>query len=56
MLAKLTQISAELAEFKQGFQQGMEWYKTQIDTLKYQLQLKDREIEDLKKQLNEKSS
>ena len=33
----------------------MDWYKQQMDVLKKQLSEKDKEIEYLKKELNEKS-
>lgn len=49
-------IRGDLAELHNGFKQGMEWYKQEMNNLKVQLENKDKEIEYLKKKLNEKSS
>lgn len=56
MLSKLWQIRAELGEFHQVMMQGMDWYKKEMDNLKNQLYIKDKEIADLKNKLNEQSS
>lgn len=56
MLNKLIRIRTELAEFYDGFKQGMDWYVTEMNSLKYQLQMKDQEIAELKKKLDEKST
>lgn len=56
MLSKLWQIRAELGEFHQVIMQGMDWYKKEMDNLKNQLYIKDKEIDDLKNKLNAQSS
>lgn len=51
---KLHQARALLAEFQSGFNQAIPWYKDEMDKLKQQLIIKDKEIEELKIKLNEK--
>lgn len=50
------QIRGLLVTLQDAFNKNMDWYKQQMDSLKEQLSKKDKEIEDLKKKLNEKST
>lgn len=50
------QIRGLLVTLQDAFNKNMDWYKQQMDNLKEQLSRKDKEIEDLKKKLNEKST
>lgn len=49
-------VRGDIATLHQAFQQGMDWWKKEMQDLKDQLSAKDKEIEELKKKLNEKSS
>lgn len=50
------EIRAKLATLHEAFNQGVAWYQQEIQSLKQELINKDKEIETLKRQLNEKSS
>lgn len=52
----LKNIKMEISNFQTHFNNGMTWYKQEMDNLKALLAEKDKEIRELKKQLNEKSS
>lgn len=52
----LRNIKMEIAKFQDSFNNGMAWYKQEMDNLKALLEEKDKEIRELKRQLNEKSS
>lgn len=49
-------IQAQLTTLRSGFKQAMDWYVGEMNTLKYQLKVKEQEIIELKNKLNEKSS
>ena len=56
MNACFYQIRANFASLQDTFNKNMDWFKKKKKKKKKQLAEKDKEIEDLKKKLNEKST
>ena len=62
MNATLYKVRADLAEWHKQFQQGIEWYKQEMDKLKNEnnqlkqiIMDKDKEINELKSKINAES-